>query len=94
MKELAKQNLMTYKTNLLRESFQKFWLYTCRTSAEKFLEDWVFIAMRSKIEPIKKVAKMLRKHKENILNWFTVSPQISNGTVEGFNNNNSSALWL
>lgn len=86
LQELTKQNLKTYKAYLLRESFQKFWLYTCCTAAKIFLEDWTFRAMRSKIEPIKKVAKMLRKHQKNILNWFTVSPRISNGTVEGFNN--------
>lgn len=86
LQELTKQNLKTYKSYLLRESFQKFWLYVSVDLAKKFLADWTFGAMRSKIEPIKKVAKMLRNHEKNILNWFELSPRISNGVVEGFNN--------
>ena len=36
-------------------------------------------------EPIEKVAKMLRKHKHLILNWFKADGRLSSGTVEGFN---------
>ena len=42
--------------------------------------------MRSKIEPMKKVARMLRSHRELLLNWFRAKKQISAGVVEGFNN--------
>jgi len=86
LSELVSQNLKTLKVYLLRESFQKFWEYTAETWARKFLKEWCFIAMRSKIEPIKKVARMLRRHKDEILNWFKLMPRISNGVVEGFNN--------
>ena len=41
--------------------------------------------MYSKIEPMKKVARMLRNHKELILNWFSADGKISNGAVEGLN---------
>jgi transposase len=41
--------------------------------------------MRSKIEPMKKVARMMRKHRPLILNWFTAKGQLSSGIVEGFN---------
>jgi len=41
--------------------------------------------MRSKIEPIKKVAKMIRRHGGLILNWFRAKGEISNGVVEGMN---------
>lgn len=84
--ELVSQNLKTFKTYLLRESFQKFWDYTAIAWARKFLEQWCVISMRSKIDPIKKVARMLRKHKNEILNWFKIEPRLSNGVVEGFNN--------
>ena len=86
LKELVSQNLKSFKTYLLRESFQKFWGYAAVAWATKFLDQWCRIAMRSKIVPIKKVAKMLRKHKEAILNWFKIAPRLSNGVVEGFNN--------
>ena len=41
--------------------------------------------MRSKLEPIKKVAKSLRRHRHLILNWFRAKGPISSGVVEGFN---------
>ena len=41
--------------------------------------------MRSRIEPIKKVAKMLRTHRELILNWFRAKKVFSSGIVEGLN---------
>ncbi len=42
--------------------------------------------MRSKIEPMKKVARMLRRKRELILNWFRAGGALSSGIVEGFNN--------
>ncbi len=86
LQDLVKQNLQTYKSYLLRESFQKFWLYKTSRWAKEFLQGWTYTAMHSRIEPMKKVAKMLRKHEQDILNWFKISPRISNGVVEGFNN--------
>ena len=42
--------------------------------------------MRSRIDPMKKVARMLRSHRGLILNWFRVKGQVSLGAVEGLNN--------
>jgi transposase len=42
--------------------------------------------MRSRIEPMKKVARRLRKHRPLLLNWFRAKGQFSSGIVEGFNN--------
>ena len=42
--------------------------------------------MRSRIDPMKKVAKMLRLHRELILNWFRAKKEFSSGVVEGLNN--------
>ena len=41
--------------------------------------------MRSKIEPLKKQAKSIRKHKPLILNWFKAKKAFSSGIVEGLN---------
>jgi transposase len=35
---------------------------------------------------MKKIVKMLRSHKELILNWFKADGELSSGVVEGFNN--------
>ena len=42
--------------------------------------------MRSRLEPMKKVARMLRAHRPLLLNWFRAKGAISSGLVEGFNN--------
>jgi transposase len=86
LNDMLQYNLKTVKSYLLKESFQKFWKYKSRFWAEKFLNRWTFIAMRSKIESIKDVAKMLRRHQPLILNWFLMKKRLSNGIVEGFNN--------
>lgn len=41
--------------------------------------------MRSRIEPIKKQARSIRKHKQLILNWFRAKKLFNSGIVEGFN---------
>ena len=78
-------NLRTVKAYLLTEDFQRFWNYTYPAWAEKFLKRWCFRTMRSKIEPMKDIAKMLRRHQELILNWFRAKKQFNNGIVEGLN---------
>ena len=70
---------------LLKEDFQFFWHYVSPSWAVKFLDRWCTRALRSRIEPIKKVARMLRTHRALLLNWFKAKGQVSAGTVEGFN---------
>ena len=86
LRELTKYNLKTVKVYLLREAFQKFWKYKSPYWAEQFLKQWTRRAMYSKIDEIKKVARMLRAHQPLILNWFKTKERLSNGIVEGFNN--------
>ena len=86
LSDLVQMNLKTVKGYLLKEDFQNFWEYKYPGSAGNFLDQWCFRAMHSKIEPIKRVAKMLRKHRELLLNWFHAKGQVSSGVVEGMNN--------
>jgi transposase len=86
LKELLQYNLQSVKAHLLREDFQRFWEYESPTWAGKFLDEWCTRVMRTRLEPMKKVARTLRKHRELILNWFKANGQLSAGTVEGFNN--------
>jgi transposase len=86
LSELLRYNLQSVRSRLLREDFQRFWEYTSPTWAVKFLDQWCVRTMRSKIEPMKKVAKMLRRHRHLILNWFRAKGKVSTGSVEGLNN--------
>ncbi len=86
LSELLKYNLRSVRAHLLREDFQRFWEYVSPGWAGKFLDQWCTRTMRSKLEPMKKVARTLRNHRELILNWFRAKGTLSSGVVEGFNN--------
>lgn len=86
LKELLACNLKTIRAYLLKEDFQFFWNYNSPAWAGKFLDKWCARTMRSRLKPMKKVAKMLRSHRELLLNWFRVKGHISLGAVEGLNN--------
>jgi len=66
----------------MKEDFQIFWTYTYPAWAGKFLDAWCTRAMRSKIEPMKKMAKTLRNKRELLLNWFRADGALSSGVVE------------
>lgn len=83
--ELLKYNLKSVRSYLLKEEFQFFWGYISPHWAGQFLDQWCIKTMRSKIEPMKKVARMLRNHRTLLLNWFRAKGQLSSGVVEGFN---------
>ncbi len=84
--ELMKYNLRSVRARLLREDFQRFWEYVSPGWAGKFLDEWCRRTMRSRLEPMKKVAASLRNHRPLILNWFRARGTISAGSVEGLNN--------
>jgi len=87
LQELLRYNLKSVRAYLLREEFQRFWEYRSGYWAGRFLRDWCVKVMRSRIEPMKKVARMLRSHEELLLNWFEAKGTISAGSVEGLNYN-------
>ena len=41
--------------------------------------------MHSKIDPMKDIAHMLRRHQPLILNWFRAKKRFNSGIVEGLN---------
>ena len=84
--ELLKYNLKAVRAYLLKEDFQGFWNYVSPAWAGKFLDRWCTRAMRSRLVPMKRVARMLRRHRELLLNWFRARGTISAAAVEGLNN--------
>ena len=57
LSELLKYNLRTVRAYLLREEFQRLWEYRSAAWAGKFLDEWTGRVMRSRLEPMKKVAR-------------------------------------
>lgn len=85
LKNLLQYNLKAVRSYLLKEEFQFFWEYCSAPWAGRFLDRWCTRVMRSRIEPMQKVARMLRGHRELILNWFRAKKAFSSGVVEGLN---------
>jgi transposase len=86
LRDLLRYNLKSVRAYLLKEAFQQLWDYNSATWAGKFLDEWCRQVMRSRIEPMKKIARSLRDHRELILNYFRAQKLLSSGVVEGLNN--------
>jgi len=84
--DLLKANLRTVRAYLLKEDLAQLWTWTGVRVAAKFLHRWLHRALRSRLEPVKRVARMLRAHEPLLLNWFRANHQISAGPTEGLNN--------
>jgi transposase len=85
LNDVLQYDLKSVRGYLLKESFQTFWQYTSPYWAGWFLDRWVTRAMRSRLAPIPKVARSIRKHRPLILNWFKAKKAFSAGIVEGLN---------
>ena len=80
---LNQLNLKTSRAWRIKETFTQFWSYYYRGAAKRFFDAWSNNAMRSRLEPIKKVVKMLRRHEQGLLNYSR--HRITNASAEGFN---------
>jgi len=87
LRDVLQYDLKTVRAYLKVQAFDALWGYRSATWAGKFLDGWIRHVMRSRIEPLKKVARSLRTHRELILNWFRAKKLFSNGIVEGLNAN-------
>src|SRR5271165_3272133 len=86
LRQLLRYNLQTVRAYLLKEDFQQFWEYNSPTWAGNFLDFWCYQTMRSRIAPMKKIARTLRAHRPLLLNYFKAKKQFSSGVIEGLNN--------
>jgi transposase len=86
LQALLAAKLATARAWELKEAFRHFWKYRSVLWAGAFLDYWCQRAMRSRLEPMKRVARMLRAHEKLLLNWFRAKGEISSGSVEGLNN--------
>lgn len=80
---LKEAELKTARAWAIREQFRWFWEYRYAGNAKKFFARWYAWASRSRLAPIRGVAKTLKRRLKNILTWFR--HPINNGPAEGFN---------
>lgn len=76
-------DLKTGRAWAIKENFRHFWDYSSRTGAKTFFDRWYSWAIRSRLTPVKKVAKMLKKHLKGLLTYS--KHQVTNAISEGFN---------
>ena len=81
---LKGQKLQTSRAWAIKELFRDFW--DCESVAEgrHFFRRWYDWAIRSRLEPVKKVARIFQRHLDNIVTFF--QHRLSNGSIEGLNN--------
>jgi transposase len=81
--EIQKSDLKTGRGWAIKENFRWFWEYTYAGNAKKFFDRWYGWAIRSRLDPIKKVSVMLKNHLDGLLSYFR--HRVTNAISEGFN---------
>jgi len=81
--DLKNADLKTSRAWAMKENFREFWKCSTFQEAAAYFKKWKRWVMKSGLPEMKKVAKMLAKHLEGLLN-FTLFP-ITNAIAEGFN---------
>lgn len=80
---LQKSDLRTGRAWALKENFRHFWDSNGEAAGKRFFDGWYGWAMRSRLEPIKKVARMLKTHLPGLMSYF--NHYVTNALSEGFN---------
>lgn len=66
-----------------RELLRNLWSYSYEKSARSFFKKWYYSATHSRLPPVIKVAKLFKKHFENIVSYL--KHRITNAFAEGIN---------
>ncbi len=83
LNRLRRGNNRIHRAWILKDEFQHFWDFVNRRRAERFLMKWTRSALLSRLEPLRKFAKMVRKHKERILTF--ADTRATNAVAESVN---------
>ncbi len=80
---LRELNLKTGRAWAIKESLRELWSYRRRGWAKLFWQRWYLWATHCRLQPVKKVARMIHNHLENVLTYF--DHRITNAVSEGLN---------
>jgi transposase len=76
-------NLKTSRAWAIKETLRGLWSYRSKGAARRFFKKWYAWAIRSQLEPVKRVARMVKRHIENIITYC--KHPITNAVAEGIN---------
>lgn len=85
LNDLFKLNRRVLKAYLLKESLDRLWNYVYPGAMLKYLQSWMSQLRWQRLEPFEKLANMLVKHLEGILNYCRAKVRF--GVVEAVNGN-------
>jgi transposase len=83
LEALRRESLQTSRAWGIKDYFRWFWTHETAESGQEFFGDWYSWAIRSRLPPMKKVARMLKTRLPKLLSWFR--HPITNSLSEGFN---------
>ena len=86
---LKNSNLKTARAWAIKDTLSDLWGYVYEGAARNFFNSWYGWAARSRLEPIKKAAKTVKTHLDNILTYLKFP--ITNAMAEGVN---SKIQWI
>lgn len=67
----------------IKEGLRTLWTYRQPAAVRRFFDHWYAWAIRSRLDPVKKVARMIQRHLDGVLRF--VKHPITNGVAEGLN---------
>lgn len=85
LNELFRLNRRMLKAYLLKESLDRLWTYRYEGAALRYLNQWIDQLRWQRLQPFKRLAEMLLRHQEGILNYCRVPVRF--GVVEAVNGN-------
>jgi transposase len=80
---LRKSNRRIHRAWILKDEFNQVWDCSTVEEAQIFLKRWMTTALKSRLEPIRKFVRTVRKHSERIVSF--VASGLSNAKAEGIN---------
>lgn len=83
LEDLRKSNRRIHRASILKDEFEQFWDFKAPWAARRFLKRWCTMALKSRLEPLRKFVTTIRKHSEDIITF--VECRITNATAEGLN---------
>ena len=82
-KALLGASLRTARAWQYKESLRSFWDAPGEEEGRSYFKAWYGRAIRSRLEPVKRVARMTRNHFERVVTWFR--HHVTNAVAEGLN---------
>jgi len=80
---MSNMNMKTMRAYNIRQSFQDIYQASSQKEFVTYLKKWYFWATHSRLEPMIKAAKTIKRHWDGIVKWF--ESKINNGILEGLN---------